>query len=466
MADLLEGGKGSKQRMRIGWPRRTAGGGSPRWRRARWWVAAALVLVLAGSAVFMGVRRFTAKPLLVPEPAVVALTIGAPAILSAGAPLTLTISAQPPVSGTTVFVTAQGTDGPIARTGKLVAGEVQVVIPPQWTQAAGAVMVQATAGTVSTQTALVIVPGAAVNPLFALTGPRSAPVGGDDGTMVVAVPVDSFGNAANDGTVVVIRAQQPGRGTTAAAQDLFLRTTSNLFAAVRVATRTIAGALTAAATSGNAHSPGQTVRVTPGTPLTVTLVADPRQAPADGETTVLLQTGRLADRFHNPLLDGAYVAFVVTGSDGTRRWLPASTLDGRASTVLRASLEPTTQVVRALVAGMASAPVTVTFTAVEMVKPFELTATHQDDAVVLTVGPVIGSLGQLVADETPVTFVITDRYGQQQILVALTHYGLASLTLYAGEKPPGIYQAEATVAGITAARSFVLPDAVDPRTDR
>jgi len=152
---------------------------------------------------------------------------------------------------------------------------------------------------------------------------------------------------------------------------------------------------------------------------------------------------------------------VAESSDGSRRWLPAVTVSGRASTQLTAPLTPSTVAVRALVGPVASAPITVTFTP-SSAAGFDLHVTAEGDAVTLLAGPLLTDLGALAADGTVVTFVIRAASREQRTRTAVTQYGFAEALVYIGDLPPGSYQvtAVAVQAGAAqAATTFSLPEA-------
>ena len=191
-------------------------------------------------------------------------------------------------------------------------------------------------------------------------------------------------------------------------------------------------------------------------PLTVTVSATPDQAPADGETAIRLQTSRLVDEFGNQILDGVVVFFLVESSDGTRRWLPATVIDGVATTLLSAPLAPVEQTVRAWVAGVLSPPITVRFRPGAAVRPFNLVTARTGDATAITAGPLLGELNQLAPDDTAVTFTFFSRNDRVRTLTGKTVYGYATVTIYDGELPAGDFTVVATVGATEVSTAVTL----------
>lgn len=441
----------------------------------RWTVTlAALVCLgaLAAGALFVCTRL--APPVAVAPPAALTgLALDAPATLPAGEAFTVTVRASPPLSGTQILLTAQGTSGLLAESRPLRDGVAQFALPAGWAQAAGAATLRAAGGGVSASQAISIEAGAAANPLFTLTGPASAPVAGGEPPLLLSLPLDVFGNPVADGVPVVVRTQPPASGGGKPPAELIRVLTQDLVAAAQLATHSTAGILVAAASTvaqpdllapdlsapgPGAHSLPQSVRLAPAAVQELALTASPASAPAGSELGVALETDLLADIYGNVLPDGVAVFFVTQSSDGSRRWLPAVTVSGRAAADLAPPSAASTVQVVAVVGQAASAPVTVTFTAPAALAPFDLTVTQEEGHVTLVAGPLLTDLGALIPDGAPVTFTLSDPFGGRTVHEVPTQYGFARLTLYAGSLPPGAYHVSAAAgSGAGSQRTFRLP---------
>ena len=433
-------------------------------RRMMLVLGAVLALSLAVIVVGLAARGMLWRrtPVL---PPVTALALAAPAEAAAGEVLTVSITAAPPVSGTQVLLAAQTTSGLYAASAKLQDGAAQFVLPPAWTQSAGIATLRAVADDSEAGATVAIRAGPPANPLLVLTGPASAPVDGGDVPALVALPLDALGNPAGDAAEgaagaaaqVEVRVQPPALRGGSLPDVLLQAPVQNLLAAVRLGTGKVAGILAAAAASDSARSLQQSVRITPGQLPSVVLHATPAAVPADGTAAVMLETELLVDAYGNVLPDGVGVFFVAQSSDGSRRWLPSVTVSGRASTQLTAPLTPSTVAVRALVGPVASAPITVTFTP-SSAAGFDLHVTAEGDAVTLLAGPLLTDLGALAADGTVVTFVIRAASREQITHTAVTQYGFAALTLYAGSLPAGHYAVTARAGDRRGEAAFVMPE--------
>lgn len=436
-----------------------------RWRRrvpgpAGLAIAAAIgamaVMVVAAAGWLWLRARPDDKP---PAAVLTSLTLDGPAQIAAAEPFTVTVNASPPLSGTEVLLAAQATGGLYAVSQVLRDGTAQFVLPPGWSQSAGVATLQAAAGGLEASRAITIQPGLPANPLFTLTGPTSVPVDGAQMPLLVAIPLDTFGNPVSEDTPVLVRWQPPAAGARELPPQVLQVQPRDLVAAARLVANSAAGMLTAAASSGLAHSLAQSVRLTPAKVERVEVSAVPAEAPADGAVRVALATGVLADPAGNVLPDGIGVFFAAESSDGTQRWLPAVTVSGRASTNLVAPLAASTLRVRAIVGLKASDPVTLTFTAPQPPGSFDLAVTVQPGSVTLRAGPLLTSIGALAPDGTLVAFTLTDPFGHTTVRVAPTRYGYAEEKLYAGSLPPGPYHVAVQAGEASGQAAFRMPEA-------
>ena len=222
-------------------------------------MSAALMLTAAlavGAAIFLR-GRLARAPIIYPT--VAALTLEALTTIAAGTPLTVTITARPPVSGTIVILTAQGTLGLAAQAQPLHDGVAIFTLPGANTSGAGELALSATAGAAQTTATVIVQPGRAADPLLTVAGPRSVMASGDE-AMVVTLPLDAQGNAVADATLITVQTQHPPPpGKLIGPVDAFTQGTRNLLAALRVRSRAVAGPLLLAAYGSSGHSMAQTL---------------------------------------------------------------------------------------------------------------------------------------------------------------------------------------------------------------
>lgn len=388
------------------------------------------------------------------------LTIDAPAEVRVGSPLALRFRAEERISGP-LFVTLDGSTGFIPYTLEMESGEAELELTGGETRYAGVLTVGAQMGNVMTRTQVSLAPGAPVDPVQLLVGPSSIVADGEHWAMAIAIPLDARGNPVADGTPVTIHMRHPLSdtaalsGATDAPPAEFIRTqTRHMLASARVFSRFRAGDLLLAASSGEAFSQERSIREVPGPPVNITLSAGPDGLAADGRQLATVETGPITDAYGNAMLDGMLVEFLVTDSEGRKQRLPTLTIDGQARAIFPAPNQPGTLTIRALVAGVLSAPARLTFVAGPAVNTFDVQAVFDGGEIALIAGPLVGALSQFIPDGTPVAFRITGGQTAPQELFAVADRGYATASLRIAGMEPGIYDAVATVGTGQGQASF------------
>ncbi len=260
-----------------------------------------------------------------------------------------------------------------------------------------------------------IAPGDPTDPTAALVGPRTIVADGADFTMAVAAPADRFGNPVADDTPVAFSRVNP-LGAIATEQA----TTRSGLAFTRYTAGTLAGRSEYWATARDIAGPAAIVDEVPDLAREVTVVLPDRIPPADGRTTLTLETEPILDANGNHLLDGTAGEFRITSRAGVVV-VPAVVQNQRLRGVWTVPGEPTLISIVAIVNGVESAPVGADVATAITALP--VTARSTDDGVRVTVGPAVGAFGAFVADGT--TAIVDGRS------VALSD-GRASLLLPAG----------------------------------
>ena len=389
-------------------------------------------------------------------PPVPALSIAAPGAVDAGAAIPLTV--QTDGAAGEIFLLATGTFGSIPFTATVAGGEASFTLAPPYTRHAGAVTFLARSGDAQAQAETRIRPGPPVDPILPLVGPRSIVADAAHWTMLVAVPVDRFGNPLADGFPVTVRAQHPAPEGGDPQSGVEVQTTQieRLFAWARVYSRTKAGRTFLSFNAGEAHSPERDVLEVPGRPLPFRLFAQPEVAVADGRQTVQISSEQIRDRFDNLLLDGTSVQLLAESSDGSRRVIPTFTQDGRIYARLQSPAAPGSLRVQALVDDVLSETLSLRFTPGPAVRAFPIAVALTDDALLLTAGPLVGPIGQFIPDGTAVRFTLTDPDGAPLEAEAVAEYGYARLRLPRSGLFPGEYRVQAAVGTGAGWNGFVV----------
>ena len=350
------------------------------------------------------------------------LTITLPDIVTAGKQVPILITAPTLPDETPIILTAIGSYGLHPQSSRLQRGLATFYLPPTDTRAAGLMTLVASANHARAEAQLLIRPGPPADPIITVVGPRSIIADGHDQTMIVALPTDAFGNPVASQTLVDISVRRPAAEFEP--QNLILQTeTRHLLAWARLPSGTVAGQTRMAVSVGSAHSVEETVLEVPGQPVSFTLSAEPTLLPADGRQLAELTTSPIADAHGNLLPEGTTATFLVADVDGGRRTIPAAIVfNGRAQTVLQAPTRPGKVTVQALVAGVLSRPLQLTFTSGVVLADDEipLSASFNVEGLTLRLGPLAGLLGQFIPDGTPVEILVLgpDDYHWQRAIPA------------------------------------------------
>ncbi len=374
-------------------------------------------------------------------PVITAVPISAPAEAAVGSAIPITVGPLAVPDDTRATLLAQDSYGLQVFHMPVRDGLAQFVLTGAETRHAGLLRLTATVGEARGSTSIQLHPGAPVGPVVPLVGPRSVAANARDWSMITVLPLDQFGNPAASGTAVEVRALHPD-GTLA---EQTVRVT-HLLAWARLRSGTSAGRTTVIAQTEAAAGPEAALDEVAGPPLALSLSAEPATLPADGRQLLTVRTSPLRDRFGNTLPDGTRVTFIVVAPDGTRRSIPALTLDGRATAPLQAPATPGPATVRAIAAGVESASLPVEFTPGPAVGVLPLSV-HRNEpagALRLTAGPLTGALGQHIPDGTMVQFML---YGDddQRSASAPTEGGYAQADIRLAGLPAGSYTIAAEV---------------------
>jgi len=364
-----------------------------------------------------------------------------PSLISAGERPTVVVTAPNLPDSTQITLVASGGFGAYPLTSQISGGQAEFSLPLSLTRHSGTLSLTASAGLAQAQSSLMVQPGPPTGMLPARVTASSITVGRAEWTMVVAMPQDEWGNPAADSLPVIVRVQYPTRSTepVAAGRQITRTKTNHLLAWARVYSSKIAGRTHLAVSTGQAFSQKLTFRQIPARPQPFSLQSNPQSLPADGYQLARITTDLLWDVYDNPILDGTSLTFLVTEPDGSRRAIPAMVVDGQARIDLQAPTQPGLLTAQALLNDTLSRPLTMTITPGPAVTTIPLTLTRHPETMTLTAGPLVGPLGQLIPDGTPVLFEIA---GPRPPVIKLTgraDYGYALVTLRRANLVSGLH---------------------------
>lgn len=360
----------------------------------------------------------------------------------------------PAVDGTSIDLVTLGSYGPKVYQSIFKDGLARFLIPGEDTKQAGQVSLVATSGAARSEAKMLINPGPAVEPVKPLVGSRSIPADQQHWSMVVVVPFDIYGNPVADNTMVSLKVLHPGNNLEKKEVPV-----KNLLAWARIYSGTKAGQTVVTTMVGNVAGPEDLLLEFAGLPVSFSLEADPPNLPADGRALLILRTSVLKDKYGNVLPDGTRVTYQIhSPGEEEVRSLPAYTIGGVAQTPLQAPVQPGIIQAIALVAGVESQPLQVTFTAGPAAGnfPIVVTVNKANQATNLEAGPLLGQLGQFVPDGTPVIFNISDATGKKQVFRVLAKNGRATLDLQEINLNPGNYTAQARVGSGEGIITFTI----------
>ncbi|WP_108664867.1 hypothetical protein [Euzebya rosea] len=267
------------------------------------------------------------------------------------------------------------------------AGHGTLRLGPPLTEAAGTLTVDVL-GDRPLRRRTEVVPGPPVGLVEPLVGPRSIVVE-QQRTMVVAVPLDRYGNAVPADTPVAIAVERPdGR------VQRWTEPTDGMLAWSWVPAGTVAGSARISVAAEEATGPDVRYREVPDVPVEVVVSADRSTAQVDGTRTVVVETGLLEDRHGNVLTDGVSARVTVDSATG-RSVLDAAVVGGRVRLPIPVEGVGALSVVVS-VQGVDSAPLALDATDAAV----RLPVVRTDDTVV--VGPVLDALGARLPDGTDV----------------------------------------------------------------
>ena len=294
---------------------------------------------------------------------------------------------------------------------------------------AGTAFITATSGAASGSATVLFTAGSPVtvtlqaNPTSQIVGASSA---------LTATVVDQFGNPVTNGTNVTFASNIGG--------PIAPALTTNGLATSSISS-TVAGTAFITATSG-AASGSATVIFTPGSPITVTLQANPTSQSVGASSAL---TATVVDQYGNPVANGTSVTFTTSLGNVLT---PRVTTNGLATSSISSTLAGTAFITA--ISGAASGSATVIFTAGS---PF--TVTLQANPTSQSVGAssaltatVVDQYGNPVANSTSVTFttslgnVLTPRVTTNGLATSSISSTLAGTAFITATSGSGVWQCD------------------------
>lgn len=336
------------------------------------------------------------------------LKMSSPSSAVAGTKVTIDVTGA--TDGIAVSLVGIGSLGTSSFTTVSSAGTARFDLPVDFTRTSGSVSLLAAAGPLTAHAALELVPGRAAFPVQSVVGARSIVADGRDLSMVVTIPIDSWGNAVADGTGVRVSRSSP-TGAPSSSEVVI----SHLLAWQELPSGTAAGrGYVWAATQGRT-GPQVSLDEVAGPPLPFTLATvDPALAGhtgADGQTLIRVRTSLLRDRYGNVEPDGTSVMMKWVGPASSSQ-AEATTVAGVAEVSVQVPSTPQTFTLTAQCRGTdTTSPLRLAFAAV--VTDVPLVVHRSPPNLSVTIGPINRNTGNFVPDGTTATVVALDGQGHR-----------------------------------------------------
>lgn len=217
--------------------------------------------------------------------------------------------------------------------------------------------------------------------------------------MLVVIPIDRFNNFCEDSTEVIINSVNTKNQSRAYGKSTEQGLTYQLYDGLKTTAKTSIGA-----TSFGAFLMEKEVKHVPGEPIDFILNTTNVYPFADGRQTFDVYTSTINDQFGNIVADGTVVDYIVSDKTGLSKFHSITT-NGISNLLLRNPNEEIQLSIYAEVDGIRkSRAIQVYF------KPYILNyaTEYNPKSRVIKIGPISGSLGQIIPDGTVVTISIAN----------------------------------------------------------
>ena len=326
-------------------------------------------------------------------------------------------------------------------TGQKVAGEWQYNWPASFTQIAGATSWVLLKSRDSLPNGYIqIHPGPERRKLIeTYLGPKSIRAGGNDHSMLVALPTDPYDNLLPEGSPLTITRQEGEKVLTDTIR------TKNGLAWEHLYSPEKSGVMLAAVEHIGSQSKELTVQVQPGNATDFDIGFERVHEYADGHQLLVINTSPVVDLYGNTISDGTLVNFIVHTSTGEKLFAMGKTLSGVANVQFLHPEYPDTWEVSAYITGIAkSNALTLKFNSA--FSDFRLEVANDNRTV--TIGPITSFMKQLVPDGMGIRMAVKDEQGNIQKLLSSTRNGKGKLILEPELFPSGKYEVEIEIGGI------------------
>lgn len=270
-------------------------------------------------------------------------------------------------------------------------------------------------------------------------GPKSIRVGGNDHTMLVALPTDRYDNLLPEDSPLTISRQNGEKVVTDTIHTKNGLVWKNLYSPNQ------SGVMLAVVEHNGSQSKELSVQLRPGNSVDFDLEFERVHDYADGHQLLTINTSRIVDQYGNTISDGTLVNFVVNTSGEEKLYAMGKTLSGVANVEFLHPERPNTWKISAYIAGISQSN-TLSLEFKAAFPYFELGVSENQR--IISIGPIRSFMKQLVPDGLGIRVAVEDEKGNIQLLRTSTRNGKGQLILEPELFPAGTYKIAIEIGGI------------------
>ncbi len=270
-------------------------------------------------------------------------------------------------------------------------------------------------------------------------GPPSIIAGGEDYTMQIVIPKDSFDNPLRDSTAVLIGHQFLDIEKESIVQSKDMIGWTNIFSYDQ------SGRILLFSKVGETVSKEFSVEVFPSLPENFEIKSNRKHVYADGNQITEFITSIIKDKYGNVLSNGSLVKFIIKNEKGLLLHTQGSTVNGQAvGKILHPDHKDTWQI-KAYIPGMAESN-TLTIAYTQVLDDFEVKFDHDNRKI--TIGPLVSFMEQLIPDGTIVKMDLFKDNQKIDTKVKTSSHGVVRFLLQEGFYASGNYDIQIKALGI------------------
>lgn len=270
-------------------------------------------------------------------------------------------------------------------------------------------------------------------------GPPSIIAGGEDYTMQIVIPTDSYDNPLPDSTAVLIKHQFLDIEKERVLHSKDMVGWANIFS------YTSSGRMLLFSKVGKTISKEFSVEIFPSLPENFEIKSSRKHAYADGNQITEFITSILKDEHGNIVSDGTLVEFVIKNANGFMLQTQGSTINGQAiGKILHPNHKDTWQI-KAYVIGMAESNV-LTIDYIQVLDDFDVKFENNNREI--TIGPLVSFMEQLIPDGALVKLDIFKDAKKIDTKIETSSDGMVKFWLEEGFYVSGDYDIQIKALGI------------------